>query len=60
MEKSAILADLPSTRDERREGVVRECQNLRTALQSLLEEYHYLVGGVFSVLCKGVLKFFNG
>lgn len=44
---SAALADSSSTRDERRDRIVKECQNLRSALQNLLDEYLYSVSYIY-------------
>lgn len=36
---AALMADSSCTRDDRREKIVRECNNVRQALQDLLSEY---------------------
>jgi catenin alpha len=36
---AALLADSLSTRDDRREKIVQECNAVRQALQELLDEY---------------------
>ncbi|ESN99844.1 hypothetical protein HELRODRAFT_101461 [Helobdella robusta] len=52
--RAAMLADGTSTRDERRDKIIRECQNLRSALQNLLSEYLY------SVISRNYLVFLGG
>lgn len=36
---AALLADSLSTREDRRERIVQECNSVRQALQELLDEY---------------------
>ena len=41
---AALLADSLSTREDRRERIVQECNVVRQALQELLDEYIQYVG----------------
>ncbi|CAH1783654.1 unnamed protein product [Owenia fusiformis] len=41
---AALMADSSCTRDERRERIVAECNNVRQALQDLLSEYMHNAG----------------
>lgn len=36
---AALMADSSSTRDERREKIVKQCNSVRQALQDVLTEY---------------------
>lgn len=41
---AAAIADSENTRDDRKKRIVDECNNLRQALQELLDEYEKNVG----------------
>ena len=43
---AALLADSLSTRNDRRDRIVEECNNVRQALQDLLEEYIQYVSSI--------------
>ena len=45
---AALLADSLSTREDRRDRIVNECNLVRQALQELLEEYIQRVNNPFS------------
>ncbi len=56
---AALLADSLSTREDRRDRIVQECNAVRQALQELLDEYIQYVRHERAIFIKIIFEFLN-
>jgi len=56
---AALLADSLSTREDRRDRIVQECNAVRQALQELLDEYIQYVRLKRAIFIKIIFEFLN-
>jgi hypothetical protein len=56
---AALLADSLSTREDRRDRIVQECNAVRQALQELLDEYIQYVRLERAIFIKIIFEFLN-